>query len=92
MAYDYDEAKNAKNITKHGVSFEAIDDFEWSEAITKQDNRFDYGEPRFISYAPVKGRLYCLVWAVRGGMVRPISLRKANIRERKQYEKETEST
>lgn len=92
MKHNYDKAKNAKNIEKHGISFDAIEGFEWSAAITKQDNRFDYGEPRFISYAPVNNRLHCLVWSVRGGLLRPISFRKANIRERKMYEKETQST
>lgn len=90
MKRRFDEAKNAQNLAKHGIRFEGIADFEWHSAITKQDNRFDYGEPRFISYAPVCGRLHCLVWTVRDGGLRPISFRKANIRERIRYEKETE--
>ena len=92
MKQNYDKAKNAKNMEKHGISFDVIDFFEWSAAITKQDNRFDYSETRFISYAPVRNRLHCLVWSVRDGLVRPISFRKANARERKMYEKETQST
>lgn len=91
VKHSYDRAKNAQNLAKHGVAFESITHFEWSVVITKPDNRFDYGEQRFISYAPVKGRLHCLVWTIRDGLVRPISFRKANARERKEYEKETES-
>ncbi|MEI6730462.1 MAG: BrnT family toxin [Pseudomonadota bacterium] len=88
MKSDFDENKNSINIDKHGVSLVDIYDFEWETAITKQDNRFDYSEERFISYGLKNKRLYVLVWTHRNGKVRPISFRKANLRERRIYEKE----
>lgn len=77
----YNQSKNNANINKHGLSFETIDEFNWETAITKEDNRSDYGERRFISYGYIKDRLHVLVWTIRSGLPRPISFRKANQRE-----------
>ena len=88
MSAPFDSKKSAANLVKHGVGFEAVHQFEWPNSLTWPDTRFDYGEERFITYAPIGGRVYVLIWTLRGGHVRPISLRKANIRERKRYEKE----
>ncbi len=88
MNDSYDLNKQQENIRKHGISFDDISIFEWSTAITKQDTRSDYGEPRFISYGFVDSRLHVLVWTPRGNLIRPISYRKANERERRQYEKD----
>jgi uncharacterized DUF497 family protein len=85
----FDPRKNKANIAAHGIGFERVAEFEWDAAITTRDIRHDYGEDRFISYGTLAGRLYVLVWTPRGGNVRPISLRKANARERAFYEKET---
>jgi len=85
---EFDAAKNAANIAKHGVSFEEIEFLDWSNAIVSVDDRKDYGEVRYIGYAPLGGRLHFLAWTERGGEKRPISFRKANKREVRDYEKE----
>jgi uncharacterized protein len=86
MTRAYSQPKNSENISKHGISFDRIADFDWDNALTMEDTRFDYGESRFISYGMIDNRLYVLVWTPRDDIVRPISLRKANARERKYYE------
>ncbi|MEK6746010.1 MAG: BrnT family toxin [Pseudomonadota bacterium] len=83
----YDQEKNQENIAKHGISFDDIAEFELENAFTKIDNRFDYGEVRYVSYGLKGNRLHVLVWTERNGEVRPISFRKANMKERKRYEK-----
>ena len=88
MSDAFDPYKNAKNIDKHGVGFDRVADIDWATAITSPDTRVAYGEERSLTYAMLDGRLYCLVWTVRGTALRPISLRRANTRERKKYEKE----
>lgn len=88
MKIEYDEAKNAQNIAKHGVSFELVIELDFADSIVSEDRRTDYGEIRFITYAMLDMRLYCLIWTMRGGSLRPISFRKANRRERKDYETE----
>jgi uncharacterized protein len=88
MTERFDARKNRTNTLKHGASFAQIATMDWSTAITIQDQRMSYGEDRFITYAMIQNRLYCLVWTLRDQRLRPISLRKANLRERKKYEKE----
>lgn len=82
----YSDIKNNENILKHGISFSEISEFQWGGAVTVEDIREDYGERRFLSYGMIQKRLYVLVWTPRHNVVRPISLRKANKRERRYYE------
>ncbi len=87
----FDAEKNRVNIAKHGLSFDDIEALEWSTAITSDDSRTDYGELRFVTYGMRHNRLHCLIWTGRDGVLRPISFRKANAREREKYEKETKT-
>lgn len=86
MSSAWNDTKNNENILKHGLSFSEISEFQWDEAITVEDMREDYGERRFVSYGMIGKRLHVLVWTPRDNLVRPISLRKANKRERRRYE------
>ncbi|WP_338021221.1 BrnT family toxin [Azomonas macrocytogenes] len=79
--YEFDPAKSATNLEKHGVSFDAVEDFEWENAMVEEDNRNSYGEKRYIAYGPIRDRLYVLVFTPRADRFRIISLRKANRRE-----------
>jgi len=88
MRYEWDEDKRETNRTNHGLDFLEAKDFTWKEALHKQDNRRDYGELRIVSTAPIHHRLCKLVWTPRGNTVRIISLRKANSREVKDYERD----
>lgn len=83
---EFDAAKNAANIAKHGVSFEEIEFLDDTTVVINRDNRKDYGEVRFVSYGMLCGRLHCLIWTIRNGEMRPISFRKANKREKAFYE------
>lgn len=49
--------------------------------LTVPDDRKDYGEPRFITFGTLDGRMVVAVWTQRGDTRRIISLRKANDRE-----------
>lgn len=86
MSYEWDGNKCESNMEIHNVDFEAAADFDWDAAKTLPDTRKDYTEPRFISYAPINGRLHVMVWTPRDNNVRIISLRKANEREVVRYE------
>lgn len=91
MNIEFDAEKNAKNINERGISFELASDFELNTAKIWQDTRKDYGEQRFIALGYIKGRLFSMVFTVRGTILRIISLRKANKREIKNYEQQTQS-
>ena len=86
MTYEWDSAKAEINEAKHGVAFEAALDFDWDTALVAEDDRFDYGEPRFIAFGLIADRLHVLVYTMRGETVRIISLRKANEKEETIYD------
>ena len=81
----FDPAKDALNVTKHGVSLVLASDLEWEYLLAKPDQRRDYGELRLLGYAPMGSRVFCVVFTDRGDQRRIISLRKANRREVKRY-------
>ncbi len=87
MRIAYDPAKNAKNRTKHGIGLAKAQHLEWDTAIVEPDTRRDYGEKRMIAYGYWGERLYVLVFTRRESGLRAISLRKANAREQRRYEK-----
>ena len=62
---------------------------EWDALRVKTDVRRDYAELRMIGYAPIGNRVYCDVFVDRGDVRRIISLRKANMREVRDYAKQT---
>lgn len=86
-AYEWDEDKRAANLARHGVDFEEVRRFAWATALEVRDDRQPYGEERWIALGLLGGRLHVLIFTERRGRVRVISLRKANARERRAYEK-----
>jgi uncharacterized DUF497 family protein len=60
----------------------------WERSIVWQDLRRDYGERRYLVLAKIAGRVHLMAFTPRGGYLRIISLRKANRREVRRYEKE----
>jgi uncharacterized DUF497 family protein len=88
MRYEWDEDKDARNRAKHGLSFDAIYDAEWDQACVLIDDRRDYGEERRLAYLPMNGRLYAVIYVMRGEVRRIISLRKANVREVAYYDRQ----
>ncbi|KAA8985149.1 BrnT family toxin [Halospina sp. K52047b] len=85
MDIDFDPGKDITNQAKHGVSLAQAEELEWEELLAIPDKRDDYGEQRYIGYAPIGRRLYCVVFTDRSLTRRIISLRKANSREVKRY-------
>ena len=93
MEFEWDQNKNISNTKKHGITFdEAQSIFNDSSAIIFEDNRFDYGETRFVMigkmYSEIlnKNILAVVVYTERAEIIRIISARKASKQERKLYE------
>ncbi len=84
---EYDPNKNEKNKTRHGVDMAEAENFEWDSAIITVDTRKDYGEQRKIGVGYIGLRLHVIVFVLRHGNLRVISLRKANRREIERYAK-----
>ena len=62
------------------------ENFAWDTAVETIDDRFDYGEERWVTLGMIRFRLHVLVYTQRASVIRIISLRKANGRERKFYD------
>lgn len=87
----FDPAKNATNIASRGLSFELVEQMEWTTALIQEDTRKAYGERRFQVLGFIGERLHAVVFTPRDGKVHVISLRKANSREVKRYAKTPKS-
>ena len=47
--------------------------------------RHDYREERRLTVGSIEGRIYAVAYTMRGEIIRLISARKANHRERRKY-------
>ncbi len=84
--YEWDEAKNQENLSKHGLSFEDAELVFSGPCVTFEDKRYDYGEDRFITLGQLERRVVVIAHTPRGKKTRIISMRKANSREQKTYQ------
>jgi len=86
--FEWDETKRQRNLAKHGIDFVAVlAAFGDPQRIEVEDRRRDYGETRRVILCPVHGRLLHITYTLRGTVRRLISVRKANQRERRLYER-----
>jgi len=85
MRCEWDEAKNRSNFAKHGLDFSDAEQVLTGPSVTFVD---DYGEVRLITLGLLANRLVIIAHAPRGDeSTRIISMRKANRREQKIYQK-----
>ncbi|SPJ25455.1 BrnT family toxin [Palleronia abyssalis] len=82
---EWDEQKREATFMARGLDFAEVALIDWETAITLEDTRQPYPETRFITLAPIRGRLCVVAWCYRNDVLRVISLRKANAREVKLY-------
>ncbi|HTT77682.1 MAG TPA: BrnT family toxin [Candidatus Binataceae bacterium] len=85
MRIEFDAAKNQRNIEQRGISFALAAEFDWTTALVLRSDRA--GETRYMAMGALAGRLHVLVYTMRGQTLRIISLRRANKREVRRYEK-----
>ena len=88
---DKDPDKEDRNIAERGLSFDRIENLDWTTALIWEDTRKNYGERRYCVLGHIEERLHSVVFTPREGKPRVISLRKANKREVKRYEKAIEA-
>ncbi len=85
MKLSWDEAKRQVTLEERGLDFVAAGDVFKGDTLTREDQRFDYGEQRFVSFGHIRARLCAVVWTPRNNTHHIISMRKANERERKWF-------
>ena len=86
MEFEWDERKNRRNFDKHGVSFEEAALVFAGPHFSRIDTREAYGEIREITIGMIAETVVAVVVHTdREDVIRIISARKANKRERKAY-------
>lgn len=85
MELTWDEGKRQRTLQVRGLDFADAAEVFAGLHVTDEDNREDYGEPRFITVGFVRGRMVVLVHTPRGKAQHIISMRKANEREQQKY-------
>ncbi|MBI5438483.1 MAG: BrnT family toxin [Nitrosomonadales bacterium] len=86
MRYSYDPKKKAANLKKHGLNFDdARGVIESAQTVTFEDQRFDYGEARFLTLGLLHGVVVIIATAETNKTIRIISMRKADKHEQKIY-------
>ena len=87
VRFEWDERKRLVNIAKHGIDFKDVvtvfDEF----TFTKLDDRFAYGEQRFLTFGPFLGEVLAISHTENDVLIRIISARKAEKYEQEEYYK-----
>jgi len=87
MRFEWDLAKNSINRVKHGI------DFETAKGLWLDENRIEIQasypvENRHIIISKLQEKLWTAVYAMRGNIIRIISVRRSRKKEAELYEKE----
>jgi hypothetical protein len=83
--FEWDPAKAASNLAKHGIDFaDAVLVFADPNRVERIDSRAR-GELRFQTIGSAGGVVLFVSHTIRGGALRIISARRANRRERAAY-------
>ena len=87
MHYEWDNAKAAENLRKHGVDFvDAIAALEDPNRLEELDARFEYGEERMQAIGMAHGGVLFVIMTLRDeDLCRIISARKATRHEQDRY-------
>jgi uncharacterized protein len=93
VEFEWDPAKAAANVAKHGVTFsEASTIFGDPFEVTIPDPAHSEAEVRFVSLGlSVESRVLVVAYTERAGRIRIIHARLAAAKERKAYESDRES-
>ena len=87
MHFEWDKAKNAINIRKHGIDFADVKDMFNHPMLILLDHWDDYGEERYIGIGWIQQLMAVVVYVERhDDSIRIISARKATKHEVRHYE------
>ena len=85
MDFEWNEKKRKLNIKKHGIDFINSPVIFDNYTLTIEDNRFEYGEERFITFGILMGRVVVVAHTENVNSIRIISIRRATKYEEKTY-------
>jgi uncharacterized DUF497 family protein len=88
--FEWDGAKAASNLAKHGISFEvATRVFDDAAFVDLEASFGDAAEIRRKAVGSINGRIFTVVYTVRNQSIRIISARRSNAREVRSYGQST---
>jgi len=77
IRFEWNDEKRKSNIRKHGIDFVDAAKIIEGAILTMEDNRFDYGETRYISLGLLEGRVIVVAHTESDDVIGIISARKA---------------
>ena len=81
MEITFDPAKRDLTLKHRGLDFARAAELFAGQTATVVDDRFDYGETRFITAGLLDDRLVVMVWTQRGEARHIISMRHCHAKE-----------
>ena len=85
MEFEFDPAKSASNLEKHGIDFTAVQAL-WDDAMRVEIPALTVDEPRWLVIGQIAGRHWSAVVTYREQRVRIISARRSRKEETALYE------
>jgi uncharacterized protein len=85
MSYEWDEQKRQANVKKHGIDFVDIPELFDHDIVVLPDERFNYGETRFIVIGILRNQVVVVAYTECSENIRIISARKATKNEQIYY-------
>ena len=83
MRITCDPLKRQRTLAERGLDMRRAKEVFAGVHFTRDDDRFDCGEPRFVTVGMLDSRLVVFVWTPRGSARRIISMRHCHEREAK---------
>jgi uncharacterized DUF497 family protein len=85
MEFEFDPAKSAPNLEKHGIDFDAVQEI-WQDVMRAEIPARTADEPRWLVIGQIDGKHWSVVVTYREQRVRIISARRSRTEEVALYE------
>lgn len=79
-----DEEKRFANLHKHGIDFADVPVVFDGDILTVEDDRYSYGEQRFVTFGLLQGRVIAVVHTEREECTRIIAVAMRSVAEASQ--------
>jgi uncharacterized protein len=85
MEFEFDPAKSASNLEKHGIDFDVVQAI-WQDVMRAEIPARTEDEPRWLVVGQIDGKHWSVVVTYRADRVRIISARRSRTEEVALYE------
>lgn len=85
VRFEWDEEKRIANLIRHGIDFRDVYRVFDFDRFLLEDDRYDYGERRWISFGLLFGEVIAVAHTETDEVIRIISARRAEKHEEERY-------